>query len=100
MREIKFRWFIKPTAEDYHLHEDEPMTYSVTDLNGWLQSEDYKKGNVVCMQYIGLKDSQNEHIFNKDILQVKRDYVVVEEGDDVQEPVHRVVVNERSFESG
>lgn len=69
MREIKFRWYVKPTAEDYFLHEDEPMTYSVSDIGGWLRSSDYKNGHVIAMQYTGLKDKNSTDIYEGDLLQ-------------------------------
>lgn len=66
MREIKFRaWVLKDEALDGLM--ENMMEYDVESFHDPLY--EYKRGNVILMQYTGLKDKNGKEIYEGDILE-------------------------------
>ncbi|PFE03795.1 hypothetical protein CN288_12520 [Bacillus sp. AFS023182] len=67
MREIKFRaWVLRDWALDGLM--ENMMEYDVESFHDPLY--EYKQGNIILMQYTGLKDKKNVPIYEGDIVQI------------------------------
>ncbi|HFJ9344255.1 TPA: YopX family protein [Bacillus mobilis] len=68
MREIKFRaWVLKDEALDGLM--EKTMEYDVESFHDPLY--EYKRGNIILMQYTGLKDKNGKEIYEGDIVEHK-----------------------------
>ncbi|MEK4501194.1 YopX family protein [Bacillus sp. FSL R12-0069] len=69
MREIKFRaWVLKDEALDGLM--ENMMEYDVESFHDPLY--EYKRGNIILMQYTGLKDKNGKEIYEGDIIRNDR----------------------------
>lgn len=65
MREIKFRaWVLRDWALDGLM--ENMMEYDVESFHDPLY--EYKQGNIILMQYTGLKDKNGKEIYERDIV--------------------------------
>lgn len=93
MKEYKFRVYDKKENKMYYdiqslVFNDMKLSYVIIDNKTYNVNED-----IVVMQYIGLKDTDNNYMFEHDIVKVIDDYLeesyhVIQYGSDLDYPAY------------